>query len=95
VQYLVPAQSAVKIASATLCNVSASAVTVSVSLVKAGAGAAGNNTNRVLSSFVLEAKDSLILTELVGAFMGPGDFISAIASTDSAVAFVVTGAVSS
>lgn len=92
--YQCPAASAVKIASAVLCNTTSNSVTVSVSLVKAAAGVGGNNTNRVLSSYSLAGNDSLILTELIGSLLGPNDLVSAVASTASAVAFVISGAVS-
>ena len=92
-QYTCPSSSAVRIATATLCNTSSSAVTVSVSLVKTG-GSAGSS-NRVLTSYSIAAYDSISLTEIYGAMLGPGDFISAIASAATSVAFVLTGAVSS
>lgn len=92
-QYTAAAGSAVKIATAVLCNTSASLVTVSVSLVKTG-GTAGA-ANRIMSSYALAAGDSVELTELVGSFLGPGDFISSVASAATAVSLVVTGAVSS
>lgn len=90
-QYTGPASSAVKITSATLTNTTASAVTVSVSVVKTG-GTAGN-ANRVVSGYSLAAGDSAVLLELIGVFLGPGDLISAIAGTASAVAFVLSGVV--
>jgi hypothetical protein len=92
-QYTCPSDSAATIRTATLCNTHTSAITVSVSLVKFG-GTAGV-ANRVLHSYSLAAGDSIRLDELTGAMLGQGDFISAIASTASKVALVVTGAVSS
>ena len=90
-QYTGPANSAVKVTSARLTNTSAAAVTVSLSAVKTG-GTAGN-ANRVLASYSLAAGDGISLDELKDLFLGPGDFISAIASTASAVAFVMSGVV--
>lgn len=90
-QYTGPANSSVKISSARLTNTSGSAVTVSISLVKTG-GTAGNS-NRVLAGYSLAAGDGIDLPELAGAFLGPADFVSAIASTGSAVALVLTGVV--
>jgi hypothetical protein len=92
-QYTAPANSAVKIISAVLCNTSAANATISVSVVPTG-GTAGP-ANRILSSFTLAPADSLTLTEIEGAMLGPGDSISAISSVASVVSFVVTGAVSS
>jgi hypothetical protein len=90
-QYTAAALNWVKIASAVLTNTSGSAVTVSISVVKTG-GTAGA-ANRVLSAYSLAAGDSTSLTELAGVFLGPGDFISALAGTATAVAFVVSGVV--
>jgi hypothetical protein len=89
--YTGPANSAVKISSARLTSTSGSAVTVSISLVKTG-GTAGNS-NRVLSSYSLAAGDGTDLPELKDAFLGPGDFISAIASSATSVTLVVSGVV--
>jgi hypothetical protein len=90
-QYTGPASSAVKLAAASLCNTSGSAVTVSLSVLKSGQTADG--THRVISSYSLAAGDSTVLSELEGHFLGPGDFISAIAGTASAVTFVLSGVV--
>ncbi len=90
-QYTGPANSAVKVSSARLTNVTGSAVTVSLSLVKTG-GTAGN-ANRVLSAYSLIAGDGIDLPELTGAFLGPGDFISTVASAATSVTFVLSGVV--
>lgn len=90
-QYTGPASSSVKIASATLANPSGANATIAVSLVKSG-GTAGV-ANRILPTFTLAAGDSLTLSELSEHFLGPGDFISAIAGTASTVVLVVSGVV--
>lgn len=90
-QYTCPANSSARISSARLTNTSGNAVTVSVSLVKTG-GTAGD-ANRVLANFSLTGGDGIDLSELVGAFLGPGDFVSAIASAATSVAFVMSGVV--
>lgn len=90
-QYTGPASSAVKIATASLTNTSGSAVTVSVSVLKTGQTADG--THRVLSGYSLAAGDSTVLNELAGVFLGPGDFISAIAGAATSVTLVVSGVV--
>lgn len=89
-QYTVPASTAVKLAGATLTNTSGSGVTASVSLVKAG-GTAGS-ANRVLT-YTLTAGDSVVLTELSNHVLGTADFVSAIASSATSVAFVLSGIV--
>jgi hypothetical protein len=90
-QYTVAALNWVRIANATLTNTSGAAVTVSMSLVKTG-GTAGAS-NRVLSAYSLQPGDSTVVVELVGHMLGPGDFISAVAGTASAVAFLLSGMV--
>lgn len=90
-QYTCPVNSSVKITSARLTNTSGASVTVSLSVVKTG-GTAGV-ANRVLSDYPLASDDGIDLPELTGTFLGPGDFISAIASAATSVAFVVSGVV--
>ncbi|QYC54508.1 hypothetical protein PP508_gp29 [Gordonia phage Samman98] len=90
-QYTCPSATSVKLATATLTNTSASAVTVSVSVVKSG-GTAGS-ANRVVSAYSLAAGDSIVISELAGVFLGPGDLVSTLAGTASAVALVMTGVV--
>jgi len=90
-QYTVPASTSVKVASATICNVTASAVTVSLSLCPSGGSLDG--THRVISGYSLPANDTLELSMLKGAMLGPGDIIGGLAGTASAVVLVVTGTV--
>lgn len=90
--YTVPAGSAVKIASASLYNGSASTVTVSVSVVPAGGTVDG--THRVLKA-TLVADDSTKLTEIEGAMLDTGAFISLNASAATSINYLLTGAVSS
>jgi len=90
-QYTGPANQAVRILGATLCNTSGSSVNVSVSLVKSG-GSAGT-ANRLLKTYPLAAGDTTIISELVGQAVGPGDFISTLAATASVVALVISGIV--
>ncbi len=96
-QYTCPSgaqASAVKIATATLCNTSAAAVTVSVSVLKSGMTTVDAAKGRILSNYSLAANDSIRLVELNGALLGPGDIITATTSSINTVAFVLTGAVS-
>jgi hypothetical protein len=92
----VPASTYVKLAKVVLCNTSASAVTVSLSLVKSGG--TGGASNRAIASWPLgsagASTSTVDVTELAGALAGPGDFISAVASAATSVAVTVSGAVS-
>src|SRR4051812_38004223 len=72
--YTVPADCAAKIATAALCNTSASSVVVSVSVVPVGGTV--DSTHRVVSGYPLAAGDTLDLDSLRGLMLGPGDFIS-------------------
>lgn len=91
--YTVPANSTVKIATATLCNSSAAAVAVTVNLVKSG-GTAGVG-NRIVSAYSLAAGNTFNLTEfLAGAMLAEGEFISVTAGAGAAITVALTGAVS-
>jgi hypothetical protein len=92
-QYTVPASTSVKVATATLCNVTATQVTVSISLVPTGGTLDG--THRVVHNYILPAGDTLELSMLKGAMLGPGDVIGGLAGTASAAVLVVTGTVHS
>lgn len=92
--YQCPTNSSAKIETAWLTNTTNAAVTVSVSVVKAG-GTSGV-TNRVIQSYSLAAYDVLSLTSyLGGALIGPLDFVAVNAGTANAVNFGATGAVGS
>lgn len=91
--YTVPAASAVKVATFSLTNVTASAVTVSVSVVPSGGTVDG--THKVLAGYVLAANDSTEIIEAKGAMLDAGAFISINASAVTAVNYLITGAVSS
>lgn len=90
-QYTVPASTSVKVATASITNVTGTAATVSLSLCPTGGSLDG--THRVLNTFSLPANDTLELTWLKGAMLGPGDIIGGLAGTASAVVLVVTGTV--
>lgn len=90
--YTVAAGQSVKVAHGVLCNVTGSAVTVYLSVIKSGG--AVDSTHRVISGYSLAANDSLALsTYLAGAMLGPGDVIAGYAGTASAVDLVITGTV--
>jgi hypothetical protein len=91
--YTCPAASTVKIATATLCNVTGSAVTVSVGVVASG-GTAGAS-HHVVHALSLGANDTLSLTPyLCGTMLTASDFVSGFAGTATAVVLVLTGTVS-
>lgn len=91
--YTVPASSAVKVATATISNVTTSAVTVSVSVVPSGGAVDG--THKIVPDFALAANDSTSLPEIAGAMLDTGAFISIKASTAMAINYLFTGSVSS
>lgn len=93
VVYVVPANSAVKITSASLANITAAAVTCGVGIVPAGA-AVGDGTHKVIpDGFSIAPNDTQPLDVLIGAFLGEGDRISLHPSVVGAVDIVLTGLV--
>jgi hypothetical protein len=91
--YTAAAGQSVKVAHGALCNTTATAVIVYLSVIKAG-GTLGDGTHRVISGYSLAANDTLSLKDyLAGAMLGPGDAIAAYASATAAVDLVVTGTV--
>ena len=73
----------------TATNISGSAATISVNLVTS-AGSAGN-TNLITKTKTLQASEVYTFPELVGQVLAPGDFISTIAGTGSAINIRVSG----
>ena len=91
--YTVAAATTVKVAQGSLCNTTASPVTVYLSIVKAG-GTMGDGTHRVVSGYSIAANDTLPLGDYIGGHMlGPGDIIAGYAGTATAVDLVVSGTV--
>lgn len=90
--YTVPANKSVKVTTVVLCNNSGSAVTVSLHVVPTGSSPVGSN--KVVSSYVLAANDSVNLTDTLGGLMmGEGDAIAIQSSTAGAVVLTLSGAV--
>lgn len=84
--------SSVEITHGAVCNTSAAAVTVSVSLL--GAGDTADTTHRVVSGYSLAASDTLSLTGyLTGAMLGEGEAVSVTASTAGVIDVVLSGKV--
>ena len=73
----------------TATNYSATAATISVNLVTT-AGSAGNN-NLITKTKTLQPAEVYTFPELVGQVLNPGDFISTIAGTASAINMRVSG----
>ena len=73
----------------TATNYSASAATISVNLVTTSFSA-GNN-NLITKTKTLQPAEVYTFSELVGHVLGPGDFISTIAGTASAINMRVSG----
>lgn len=90
--YSGPPDSSVVVATATLCNTSGSARTVSLSVVKVGGTAGAANRVAIIE---LSPGESCTVDELVGLMLGPADSISGLASAATSVAIVLTGSVSS
>ena len=67
----------------TATNYSALAATISVNLVTA-AGSAGNS-NLITKTKTLQPSETYTFPEIVGQVLGPGDFISTLAGTISAI----------
>jgi len=91
--YTVPTGSAVKVATFSLTNVTGSAVVVSVSVVPLGGTVDG--THKIVSSYSLAANDTTKITEIEGAMLDAGAFISINASTITAIDYLLTGTVAS
>lgn len=80
----------IEIVHGVLCNTSANAVTVSVSLVPGWARP--TPANRVISEYSLAAGDSLALADLVaGARLGLGDVVAVTVDTADAVNVALSG----
>lgn len=75
----------------TATNYTASPATISVNLVTA-AGSAGND-NLITKTKTLLASEVYTFPELVGQVLNPGDFISTIAGTGSAINIRASGRV--
>jgi hypothetical protein len=73
----------------TATNYSASAATISVNLVTTS-GSAGN-LNLITKTKTLQPTEVYTFPELVGQVLNPGDFISTIAGTATAINMRVSG----
>lgn len=89
-QFTVPsAVDAVIIDRATATNAAVGAATLTVNVVQSGGSA--SNSNMIVDAKSIAAGDCYLLPELVGQVMTPGDFLSAISDTASAIVLRVSG----
>ena len=85
------AAEAIIIDKATATNAGTGAATLSVNVVQAGDTAGADNL--VIDAKSIAEGDCYLCPELVGQVMHPGDFLSAIAGTASAIVLRVSGRV--
>lgn len=95
--YTVPGSSAVKVATCSLTNITASAVTVTVAVVPSGS--TNDGTHTVLSAYSLAANDTIsaqdVLSALTGLMLDAGATVQVTAGTATSIDYLLTGAVSS
>ena len=86
------ASTSVKVSTGTACNTTGTAATFTLDVCKTGDTAGASH--RVVSAASIAAGASLDLRPyLQGVMLGPGDFLSALSGTASAITLVITGAV--
>lgn len=96
--YTVPANSAVKIATCVIANISASPlVGVTVSVVPSGGSVDGTHVIATIGTAAqpFAAGDSTSLFELAGAMLDSGALISITSPAATSINFLITGAVAS
>ena len=71
---------------ATVCNTTASPATLTITVTQSGGA-----TKTVISVMSLGAGETVDLTELAGLMLGPGDKLSALSGTASALDAVISG----
>lgn len=89
--YVCPANSSVKVVTATVCNSSATTSTAAYLSVKKS----GDSTPWRVANINLRPLESTTVPELIGLLLGPGDAIAAAAADTTNVELVVSGVVSS
>ncbi|WP_109477711.1 hypothetical protein [Paraburkholderia sp. C35] len=70
-------------------NTSASAVTVTVNVVRSGGSSV--TTNVIIPPYAIAAGKTYVSPELAGMTLGPGDSIHALASANSAINMMSSG----
>lgn len=85
--YTAPASTTSIIKNIIICNTTANAATLTVSLVPSGGSAAASN--RIMSTLNINANDTVAM-DLSGV-LATGDFISALQGTSTALTVHITG----
>lgn len=78
-----------RVEKATICNTDSSARTFSLYLVPTG-GSAGV-TNQLIDTRSVNVDETITISELIGQWLAPGDFIVAVASAASALTLRISG----
>ena len=87
-QYTSPTNIRTVIDKFTARNYSGAAATLSVNVVPSGGAASSSN---LVVSYTLAAGETYIFPEVVGQYLEPGDFISTLAGTASAISIRASG----
>lgn len=88
-QYTAPAGTRVIIDKATVTNVDTVNRNFSVNIVSSGGSA--SDTNLVIDTRAVFPDETYLCPELVGQVLGPGDFISTIATAANALSLRISG----
>jgi hypothetical protein len=88
-QYTSPVGTRVIIDKATVTNTDIVNRTFSVNLVPSGGSA--SNTNLVIDTRAVFPDETYLCPELIGQVLGPGDFISTVASSANALSLRISG----
>lgn len=88
-QYTVPVGTRVIIDKATVTNTDIANRTFSVNLVPSGGSA--SNANLVIDTRTVVPDETYLCPELIGQIIGPGDFISTVASAATALTLRISG----
>jgi hypothetical protein len=88
-QYTAPAGTRTIIDKFTGTNTTGAAATLTIKLVPSGGAAGAGNT--ITSAKTLQAGESYTFPEIVGHVLSPGDFISTLAGTATAITIRASG----
>lgn len=88
--YTAPLGTRVRITAATVCN-SDAATPYDLTVYKFASGGAAGADTAILNTKTIAAKDTYIISELLGHVLEPGDVIQAIASTTLKLNLFVSG----
>lgn len=88
-QYAAPTGVTVAIDKCTVTNVTATPATISINIVPAGSTAVASNL--ILDTKTLLENETYTCPEIVGQVLAPGDFVSTVAGTASALVLRMSG----